>query len=304
MSYDFYYIIEKLEKEKFACEPFTHVEIKNVFSDEHFSELISSCDIYLSPQRSDKDLIKALETQGYASINFPGSVTDSDHYISWRKSKGTGRDKIINPNMNTACEGFGYVMRLYQVNSPIVAAVQSFFGSSEFHEAVAKKFNITANVIYDGGVQKYLDGYEISPHPDIRKKAATWMVNINPTVNSDLLNYHTHYMKFKKVRKYVQALWEANRDIERAWVPWDWAATCKVQDANNSMVLFAPSDNTLHAVRADYDHLITQRTQIYGNLWFHKSEASKGLKWEELDVLARAHDIFSRTDTGQGKRAI
>ena len=44
-----------------------------------------------------------------------------------------------------------------------------------------EKFGIEyQNCNIDGGIQKYLDGYELSPHPDIRLKAATFMVNINP----------------------------------------------------------------------------------------------------------------------------
>ena len=39
-----------------------------------------------------------------------------------------------------------------------------------------KKFNInTDSYRSDIGIQKFLDGYEISPHPDIRSKAITFM---------------------------------------------------------------------------------------------------------------------------------
>ncbi len=31
--------------------------------------------------------------------------------------------------------------------------------------------------------------------------------------------------------------------------------------------MFAPGNDTLHAVRLRYDHRAYQRTQIYGNLW-------------------------------------
>ena len=74
-----------------------------------------------------------------------------------------------------------------------------------------------ADLKYDGGIQKYLDGYEISPHPDIRRKAATFMVNVNPsrTIRKKM-NHHTHYMKLTETRKYVQTLWEGNPNIERA----------------------------------------------------------------------------------------
>ena len=85
---------------------------------------------------------------------------------------------------------------------------------------------------------------------------------------SEKLDHHTHYMKFKKAYSYIEEFWEGNPDVDRAWVPWDWATTVKQQFKNNSIVLFSPSNSTLHSVKANYDHLITQRTQLYGNLWF------------------------------------
>ncbi len=40
-----------------------------------------------------------------------------------------------------------------------------------FRHCLAEKFRINEHtVFYDAGIQKYLDGYEISPHTDIRKK--------------------------------------------------------------------------------------------------------------------------------------
>ena len=39
----------------------------------------------------------------------------------------------------------------------------------------------------------------------------------------------------------------------------------------------------MHAVKANYNHLVTQRTQLYGNLWYLSSE-TKPLKWEQLQI--------------------
>lgn len=144
--------------------------------------------------------------------------------------------------------------------------------SKKFQLQLSKKFNIKTNqVTFDQGIQKYLDGYEISPHPDLRNKALTFMVNINPSNDSEMKNHHTHYMKFKDKYQYVQNFWENNKDKDRCWVPWEWCTTVKAQTKNNSIVIFAPDNNTIHAVRAKYNHLIYQRTQLYGNLWFKKS---------------------------------
>ncbi|MDA7840051.1 hypothetical protein N9A55_04725 [Luminiphilus sp.] len=196
------------------------------------------------------------------------------------------------------------MMRLYNLQSDILKAVNAFFGSAEFHNAVAEKFGITREYIYDGGIQKYLDGYEISPHPDIRLKAATWMININPSPLAHAINYHTHYMEFRDSRKYVEEFWRGNQSVERAWVPWKWAHTVREQKANNSIVIFSPADNTLHGVKARYDHLLTQRTQIYGNLWYRQSSSKANLTWESLDLLRNTEAIQAREDVGQGSRNV
>jgi len=130
-----------------------------------------------------------------------------------------------------------------------------------------------------------LDGYEISPHPDVRKKAATFMVNINPSSESEKMNHHTHYLKFKESYAYVKQFWSGNRQIDRAWVPWSWTDTVKQQTKNNTIVLFSPSNDTLHGVKADYNHLSTQRTQLYGNLWYKTSSTTTRLKWENMDLV-------------------
>ena len=50
--------------------------------------------------------------------------------------------------------------------------------------------------------------------------------------------------------------------MDRCWVPWHWCETIKKQTDNNSVVIFAPDDDTIHAVNTDYQHLDYQRTQI------------------------------------------
>jgi hypothetical protein len=91
-------------------------------------------------------------------------------------------------------------------------------------------------------------------------------------------------MRFDPSKEYVRQFWQGNPKIERAWVPWDWAITEKLQNKNNSIVLFSPSDDTLHAVKADYNHLKTQRTQLYGNLWYREDGVFGKLEWESLDL--------------------
>jgi len=278
MKYNFNYLIDKIAASEFDGIPFKHIYIENFFSDEHFEEIKNSEEIASPNAINDKELIRGLQDKGFKVIGFPGCITNIKKYIKWHSEKK-------NVQHNSSCEGFGMVLRLYKFESPILSALNAFLIGDEFNKAIADKFGITfANCSIDGGIQKYLDGYEISPHPDIRKKAATFMVNINPSDQSESLNHHTHYLKLKPIRKYVQTFWDGNQNVDRTWLPWSWADTVKQQKKNNSIVLFSPLNDTLHGVKADYNHLITQRTQLYGNLWYLENPADKSLKWESLDL--------------------
>jgi len=193
---------------------------------------------------------------------------------------------IIN---QSTCEGYGVVMRLRHArHGTILHDAHKFFLSERFWLAMSEKFDVDYSLgRIDVGLQKYLDGYEISPHPDIRLKALTFMVNINPAEKSESIDYHTKYMTFRPEREYVRTFWSREKTVDRCWVPWDWCETKKTQVANNSMVMFSPADDTLHAVKVRYDHLVTQRTQFYGNLWYNESKT----------VLTRYHPYLATMAT-------
>ena len=87
-------------------------------------------------------------------------------------------------------------------------------------------------------------------------------------MSSESLPIHTHLMRFKNDKKFINEFWKYNREIDTDWVPWEWCETEKETRKNNSLVMFAPSHDTLHAVKLRYDHLNFQRTQLYGNLWY------------------------------------
>ncbi len=278
IQYDLSYLIKKIEESDFQVTPFRHIYIENFFSQQHFNEIVQSNEIKSPEASSDAELIDGLYDSGFKIINFPGCVTDRKKYIGWHEN-----GKRVSHH--STCEGFGMAFRLFTFSSPILKAVNEFIMGEDFNNTIAKKFGIKiSDCSIDGGIQKYLDGYEISPHPDLRKKAATFMVNINPDPSSEKMNHHTHYMHFDESKEYVKKFWQGNPKIDRAWVPWDWAVTEKQQNKNNSIVLFSPSDDTLHAVKADYDHLKTQRTQLYGNLWYKEDKALGKVEWEGLDL--------------------
>ena len=184
--------------------------------------------------------------------------------------------------MSETTTSFGIVFRLEKPDTRI-KELFDFIGSDIFNNTISEKFEIEqSNLTSDGGIQKYLDGYEISPHPDIRKKALTFMVNINPNYKNQ--DYNTHYLKFKDKWNYIKEFWKYNDNYDRCWVPWDWCKTEKVQKANNSIVIFSPSDETMHAVRANYNHLDSQRTQLYGNLWYNNINIKNKPEWEDYII--------------------
>ncbi len=285
MKSRFNYLLEKVEKAPFIAKPFRHLEIFDFLSDNDFNEVVQSNEINIKSACSDEKLFDALFEAGYKMVPFPGAITDHKEYIRKRKSN----KKVVS---HSACESAGVVLRLVKPSSPVLIELKSFIESDLFNECLAKKFGINYNSVKtDSGIQKYLDEYEISPHPDMRKKALTFMVNINNSEQSESKNHHTHYMTFKQEKAYVSEFWKYNDVVERCWVPWDWCKTVKQQKTNNSIVIFAPGNDTLHAIKADYEHFTSQRTQLYGNLWYDDfvgatfKRPTTQIEWERLDIV-------------------
>ncbi len=262
------YIIDKIETAPFVDAPFRHIYIEDLFNAEDFAELISQPEIDVPVVDSDKALIDMLERRHFEVIGFPGTTTDKAAYLTWHADPAAS-----NHSNKETCEGYGVVMRLRKTTpATILDEANTLFESDRFWDVVSAKFRLKGNFRRDYGLQKYLDGYEISPHPDIRSKALTFMLSVNPAANSEELLYHTQYLKFRPEYDYVRQGWENSRAGDRAWVSWDWCETQKTQTKNNSIVMFSPGNDTLHAVKASYDHLQTQRTQFYGNLWYQKKK--------------------------------
>jgi hypothetical protein len=257
----FTYILDKINSSDFCEEPFKHIEIFDFLSEEHFNSIITSDQIAFPEVSTPNTLIDNLLSEGYEPIPFPGCTTSVHHYLSWLKAKS-------GYNNHEVCEGFGIALRLKKPKNNILIDLNNFFNSAIFKKTLEDKFGITRSTSIDSGLQKYLHGYEISPHPDIRKKALTYMLNVNPSSSSEDLDIHTHYLTFKPKKRFIQEFWRHNEDYDRCWVPWEWCNTVKQQRRNSSIIIFSPSYDTLHAIKLNYDHLQTQRTQFYGNLWY------------------------------------
>ena len=184
----FNYLIDKVCDASFVDDPFKHIYVEDFFHKEDFNDIVGSQEILIKPCASDSELFDELFKSNYKVIRFPGCVTDYKKYISLH-SKG----KPLKTH--TACESSGVVLRLSPTDD-ILIQLDEFLMSESFGRAIAQKFDIPfEKCIFDGGIQKYLDGYEISPHPDVRRKAMTFMVNINPHPDSDSFDHHTRYLK-------------------------------------------------------------------------------------------------------------
>lgn len=286
---DLSYLVKKIKNAKFSESPFKYIEINNFFNDNDFKEIVSSEEINISAS-SDLDLFQNLFNNSYKIIKFPGCTVNYREYIDWHKTKN------VTAKTNTTCEGYGVVLRLYSAKSSPIEELINFINYDIFIDTISEKFNISnEKCIYDAGLQKYLDGYEISPHPDIRKKALTYMININPDPSSENKDHHTSYMKFNNERKYIKTLWEGNTNVDRCWVPWNLCKTEKKQTKNNSLVIFAPNNDTLHAVKANYDHLKYQRTQLYGNLWHSESATTMTPQWFDYEIKESSNSKLKNT---------
>lgn len=266
------YLLDRIAAAEILSDPFPHLHIENFLSAEDFAAVQGAAEVTLPPADNIDGLFAELNAAGYGPIQFPGCTKNRAEYTAWLES-GTAVT-----NTHSTCAAKGMALRCAPRSKP-VRALDEFFRSGALKALLEDKFGITEPTRIEAGLQKYLHGYEISPHPDIRKKALTWMLNVNP--GTDQQDFHTHYMRFRPEWQFVQDFWRDNPDVETCWVPWDWCDTVKRQTANNSIVIFAPRYDTLHAVRAHYGHLAAQRTQFYGNLWHLNSSTSHRPEWRD-----------------------
>jgi len=267
---EFKYILEKIDTAEFENEPFRHLHIKDLLSDEHFSKVIGDTQVHFESLETTKDVIDKLIASGYKIKSFPGCVSDAKSYMRQLEN-----NQWIDQLHGNPISSAGLTFRLYEFKNEFTYKLLTFLNSNEVHDCLRNKFEITERTDIVSAIQKNLSYYEISPHPDIRRKALTYLLNINNTSAFDSSGQHTHLLKFIDKYEYIYKHWENNTESERCWVPWSWCTTEKQHSENNSIILFEPSNDTLHAVKLNYDHTELQRTQIYGNLMYPDRERKK-----------------------------
>lgn len=275
---EFNYIIKKIHEAEFISAPFAHLYIEDFLSAEHLHLLQTSPQLWLSPQESTEQLIDELIKQGYQTQLFPGCFSQIDHYLEWYNSGETRC--IVRADV---VESAGLAFRLIQIQDKKIRQLRKFLNSQLFHDCLRTKFSLLNSTTIETEIQKYLTGYEITPHPDNRKKALTYLLNINTDKQAESLDIHTHLLSFTEEYQWVQQHWSTVTDnSDRCWVPWTWCKTEKIINKNNSLIMFAPNNNTLHSAKLDYDHLPFQRTQFYGNLWYTNSRVYQQMSYQEL----------------------
>ena len=278
------YLVNKIQSAKMTEYPFPHIRIKNFLRKKDFEKIINSQQISIKESKSTKELLTNLKQAGYRTVEFPGSIKDEDRYIKYI-DKGIYDPSLIHGYGKGTIGGYGLTYRLESYNCDQLREIMEFLEGELFLRTLRDKFNIESPVVYEGGIQKNLKGYEISPHPDTSKKALTWMINIY-TESGDLSakRLHTQLCQFRREYRYIETFWRDN-DVDPVWVPWDWAETVATTHENNSLIIFKPSFNTLHAVEVSEDHLKHQRNQIYGNLWYPKAKKLRSAPVPRLNIM-------------------
>lgn len=259
---DFNYIIENIENAVFVDYPFPHLEITNFLSREHLDIILNDKQIHFEEMSNIDLLYNELMKHDWGIQFFPGCTTNWSDYLKYL----TNKNKFTTKN---PVEGIGVTFRLKSYKNKLIKKLIKFMNSDNFHQVLKNKFGISNDTNIISAIQKNLSGYEISPHPDIRKKCLTYLLNIN-NEKIETLDCHTHLLEFESEYKYIGEYWKTNPHVERCWVPWNWCRSIKTINKNNTMVILKPDSSppTLHAIKLNYDHLKYQRTQIYGNLMY------------------------------------
>ena len=278
----FTYLSEKILASPFEDFPFKHLLIEDFLSEEHLQKVITDPQIHWDETSGLEELISTLTHEHYKVQGFPGCTTNINNYKKHFKTKSFPSGSLGNP-----VETYGITFRLQKYKSKFIQDLVNYLNGKEFKAALTTKFGITVPTNIITAIQKNLSYYEISPHPDVREKGLTYLLNINKNSSVDEKSIHTQLLRFKKEWEFIYEYWKTNNHKNRCWVPWEWCETKVTCNKNNSIVLFSPADDTLHAIRLVYDHNKFQRTQIYGNLWGVKGRVHPLMSWKELKTYAQ-----------------
>ncbi len=269
------HILRKLEEAEILNDPFPHLQIDSFLPDSLFQVLLADDQLHFTPASNTQELHDALVARDFQIQGFPGCITEIRTYLKYESSGNW-------PSPKQGLGGTGLAYRLQSYRNEQLRELMAFLNSPIFETAIKNKFGITADTEVFSAVQKYLSKYHISPHPDIREKCVTYLLNVNK-YGMEQADIHTHLLRFKSEYNWVPNWWESHQEFNTCWIPWEWCESVKQISANNCMVMFPTNNYSLHAIRLEYDHNRSQRTQIYGNLM------QAGVRVGEINKMMPSH---------------
>lgn len=287
----FEYLEDRIRNAVVRTYPFKHIFIENFLDSQHLEMILKEKCMKVQLCPNPQVLRQRFNEKGWAQWNHPGCYKSIESYCYHKINRSVGLSEIQGTRDMPLLSSGGIAFRLERTSN-LLADLLEFFKGDQFLNVLREHRLVDDSpYIHDCGFQKYLTGYEISPHPDTRNKALTWMLNLNPP-NFESISCHTHFLKFKPEYQAIERYWRENVYVQRYWVPWDWCSTQFIQNQNNSITIFAPSDDTLHAVKCQYVDSQDQRTQLYGNYWHLKDDCTiNDMTFEKLAATVNELEI-------------
>lgn len=230
------YLLNKINNVNVIQEPFPHIIISNFFNDDDLNNILNNININKLSDINSK----------YEKTYYPGAI-----------------NKKINLLKRPSGKGLVYSLKrnILQNNSSLIY----FLDSDKLKEVLFNKFNkknIDGWNVYQ--INKDLNGYEISPHPDVTGKVITYQINLT---NTNYLNNYNLSTKLHKIKpEYKNKIEELKKKETRPWGKWEWFDEgIHIPYIKNTFFAFAPSDNTYHSVKLEnYPQDNFQRTMLRG----------------------------------------
>ena len=231
------YILKKIEDAEIILKPFPHIIISNFLEDGDLIDVLNNIDI---------DNLNVIDKK-YKLVQYPGA-------------KSTTEELTKRPT------GVGLVYALKEEYSKNNIKLNTILDSDEFKQALFEKFKIPTNIdgwnVYQ--INKDLNGYEISPHPDITGKVITYQLNLS---NTNILDNYDLGTKFHTIKpEFLKNIKKLSTKQPRPWGKWDWFDKGKsIPYKQNTFMAFAPSDISYHSVKLEnYPQEKYQRTMLRG----------------------------------------
>ena len=231
------YIIKKIENAEIIVKPFPHIIIHNFIEDHDLKNIIENIEI---------DNLNEIEKK-YKKVHYPGA-------------------KLINEEITNRPTGIGLVYSLKDEYLNNNIELNTILSSKDFKQVLFKKLNISKNIdgwnVYQ--INKDLNGYEISPHPDITGKVITYQINLS---NTNILDNYELGTKFHTIKpECLKFIKELSKKKTRPWGKWEWFDKGKsIPYKQNTFMAFAPSDISYHSVKLEnYPQEKYQRTMLRG----------------------------------------